>query len=239
MGPYMLSVSQPGFKDYNLTGIVLIAAQVAELNVTMQLGASTETVTVTGAAPLLNAETSSVATTLEATAVEDLLLNASGGQDALTLALATTPSTVGKNGTNQDFISIAGQPPLTNSVYLDGVESTTGLQGNSATPSKDALQEIQVMNNVADAEFGTGTAEIFQLKSGTNQFHGTAFEIFQNEDLNANTWSNNWFAGNTCNGIATCLATYARKRDRFNDYGGSAGGPIPQHDICVWRLRAL
>lgn len=234
VGSYMLSVSQSGFRDYNLTGIVLIAAQVAKQDVTMQIGASSETVTVTGAAPLLDAETSSVATTLETTAVEDLPLNATGGQDALSLALLTTPSTVGSNGTNQDFISIAGQPALTNSVYLNGVESTTGLQGNSATPSRDALQEIQLMNNVADAEFGTGTAEIFQVKSGTNRFHGTAFEILQNEDLNANTWSNNWFAANTCSGSASCIAKYARKRDRFNDYGVSGGGPIHRNTTFVF-----
>lgn len=234
VGPYTLQATQSGFKEYKLTGIVLVAAQVAELNVAMQVGASSQTVTVTGAAPLLDTETSSVGTTLETTAVEDLPLNASGGQDALTLALITTPSTVGTNGTNQDFISIAGQPPLTNSVYLNGVESTTGLQGNSATPSRDALQEIQLMNNVADAEFGTGTAEIFQIKSGTNQFHGTAFEILQNEDLNANTWSNKWYAADTCNGSASCLAGYARKRDRFNDYGGSAGGPIHRNTTFVF-----
>jgi hypothetical protein len=234
VGPYTLTASQPGFKDYKLTGIVLVAAQVAELNIHMQVGSSSQTVTVTGNAPLLNTETSSVATTLETTAVEDLPLNASGGQDALSLALITTPSTVGSNGTNQDFISIAGQPAMTNSVYLNGVESTTGLQGNSATPSRDALQEIQLMNNVADAEFGTGTAEIFQIKSGTNQFHGTAFEILQNEDLNANSWSNKWFAADTCNGSASCLAGYARKRDRFNDYGGSAGGPIHRNTTFVF-----
>jgi hypothetical protein len=167
--------SQAGLKD-NLTGIVLIAAEVAKQDVTMQVGASSQTVTVTGAAPLLDAETSSVAATLETTAVEDLPLSATGGQDALNLALITTPSTVGSNGTDQAFISIVGQPALANSVYLNGVESTTGLQGNSATPSRDALREIQLMINVADAEFGTGTAEIFQIKSETKQFHGTAFE---------------------------------------------------------------
>lgn len=236
VGPYMLQVSRPGFKDYKLTGIVLIAAQVAEVNVSMQVGSSSQTVTVTGSAPLLDAETSSVAATLETTAVEDLPLNASGGQDALTLALITTPSTVGSNGTNQDFISIAGQPPLTNSVYLNGVESTTGLQGNSATPSRDALQEIQLMNNVADAEFGTGTAEIFQMKSGTNHFHGTGFEILQNEDLNANTWSNKYFLSEQCGsaGTAACYANYARKRDRFNDFGVSAGGPIHHNTTFVF-----
>jgi Carboxypeptidase regulatory-like domain len=234
VGPYTLEVNQQGFRDYQLTGIVLIAAQVAELNVIMQIGTSSQTVTVTSDAPLLNAETSSVATTLETTALQGLPLNASGGQDALNLALATTPSTVGSNGTNQDFISIAGQPALSNSVYLNGVESTTGLQGNSATPSRDALQEIQLMNSVADAEFGTGTAELFQIKSGTNRFHGTAFWILQNEDLNANTWSNKWYASSTCNGSASCLAGYARKRNRFNEYGGSAGGPILHNKTFVF-----
>jgi Carboxypeptidase regulatory-like domain/TonB-dependent Receptor Plug Domain len=225
VGTYTLSISSSGFSEYRQTGIILVATQTLKVNVSMVVGSSTQTVTVTGGAPLLDAETSSVSTTLEESAIRDLPLNANNGQDALNLALSVTPGVNGTNGTNQDFVSFFGAQALTNSVYLNGVESTSGLQGNSATPSRDALQEVQVMNNVADAEFGTGSAEIFQLKSGTNKFHGTLFEILQNEDLNANTWSNKYFTA-TCAGVASCLSKYARGRQRFNDYGGSAGGPI-------------
>ena len=153
-------------------------------------------------------------------------------EDSLNLMIAVTPGVTGNNGSNQDFVAFAGAQALTNSVYLNGVESTSGLQGNLATPSRDALQEIQVMTNVTDAEFGTGSTEMFQIKSGTNQFHGSAFEILQNEDLNANTWSNKYFQSQCAPSNASCIRQYARALDRFNDYGGSAGGPL-------WRNRAF
>jgi hypothetical protein len=225
IGTYSLSVSRSGFNDYVQTDIILIATQVLQLNVKLTVGSSAQTVTVTGGAPLLDASTASVSTTLEQSAIEDLPLNANNGQDVMNMLLAVTPGARGGQGTNQDFVSFAGQQNLTNSVYLNGVESTAGLQGNSATPSRDSLQEVQAINNVADAEFGTGSAEIFQIKSGTNKFHGSAFEIMQNEDLNANTWSNKYYLS-SCAGVASCLSKYGRGRDRFNDYGGSVGGPI-------------
>lgn len=195
----------------------------------MSLGSSQQTVTVTGGAPLLDTETSSVAMTMEQSAIRDLPLNAFGGQDALNLMITVTPGITGNNGSNQDFVAFAGSQALTNSVYLNGVESTSGLQGNLATPSRDALQEIQVMTNVTDSEFGTGSAEMFQIKSGTNHFHGSAFEILQNEDLNANTWANKYFLSGCAAGNASCFHQYGRPLDRFNDYGGSAGGPIKRN----------
>jgi hypothetical protein len=213
VGTYTLTIGHDGFKDYVQTGIILIAAQVLQVNVKMAVGSSAETVTVTGGAPLMDTETATVSMTMEESAIRDLPLNAFGGQDAMNLMLAVTPGVTGTNGSNQDFVAFAGMQALTNAVYLNGVESTTGLQGNLATPGKDALQEIQVQTNVADAEFGTGSVEMFQVKSGTNQFHGSAFEILQNEDLNADTWENKY------NGIG-------RPLDRFNDYGFTGGGPI-------------
>jgi hypothetical protein len=232
VGTYTLTISDPGFNDYKQTGIILIAAQVLQVNVHMAVGSSAQTVTVTGGAPLLDTETSTVATTLEQQAIRDLPLNAFGGQDAMNLMLAVTPGATGTNGSNQDFVAFAGAQALTNSVYLNGVESTSGLQGNFATPGKDALQEIQVMTNVSDAEFETGSAELFQVRSGTNRFHGSAFEILQNEDLNANSWANKYFLSQCAPSNTSCIHQYGRPLDRFNDYGGTAGGPL-------WRNRAF
>jgi hypothetical protein len=226
VGTYTLIIKHDGFRDYQQTGIILIAAQVLKVNVRMEVGSSAQTVTVTGGAPLLDTETSSVAMTMEQSAIRDLPLNAFGGQDAMNLMLAVTPGVTGTNGSNQDFVAFAGAQALTNSVYLNGVESTTGLQGNLATPGKDALQEIQVMTNVADAEFATGSVEMFQIKSGTNQIHGSAFEILQNEDLNANSWANNYFLAQCSPSDASCRSEYSRPLDRFNDYGFTGGGPI-------------
>jgi Carboxypeptidase regulatory-like domain len=111
VGTYTLAISNPGFNDYKQTGIILVTAQVLEVNVHMTVGSSAQTVTVTGGAPLLDAETSTVATTLEQQAIRDLPLNAFGGQDAMNLMLAVTPGTTGTNGSNQDFVAFAGAQP--------------------------------------------------------------------------------------------------------------------------------
>ncbi len=232
VGTYTLAISRSGFQDYRQTGIILVAAQVLQVSVHMALGSSAQTVTVTGGAPLLETETSAVSMTMEQSAIRDLPLNAFGGQDAMNLMLAVTPGITGNNGSNQDFVAFAGAQALTNSVYLNGVESTSGLQGNLATPGKDALQEMQVMTNVSDAEFGTGSVEMFQVKSGSNRFHGSAFEILQNEDLNANTWANKYFLSRCAPTDATCIHQNGRPLDRFNDYGATAGGPL-------WKNRAF
>jgi hypothetical protein len=226
IGSYTLTISHAGFKDYVQTGIILIAAQVLQVNVHMAVGSSAQTVTVTGGAPLLDTETSGVSMTMEESAIRDLPLNAFGGQDAMNLMLAVTPGVTGTNGSNQDFVAFAGMQAMTNSVYLNGVESTSGLQGNLATPGRDALQEMQVMTNISDAEFGTASAEMFQVRSGTNQFHGSAFEILQNEDLNANTWANKYYLTQCAPGDTSCTNQNRRPLDRFNDYGFTAGGPI-------------
>lgn len=234
VGTYTLTIQRDGFRNYKQTGIILIAAQVLQVNVKLKVGSSSQTITVTGGAPLLNTEDADVSMTLEQSAIQDLPLNAYGGQDAMNLLLAVTPGVTGTMGSNQDFVAIAGAQALTNSVYLNGVSSTTGLQGNLATPSKDDLQEIQIRTNVNDAEFGTGSVEMLQTKSGTNQIHASAFEILQNEDLNANSWANNHYLAQCSPSDASCRSEYARPIDRFNDYGFSAGGPIRKNHSFIF-----
>lgn len=233
VGTYAVKCTQQGFKEHVQTGIILIAAQVLELNVHMTLGATTETVNVSGGVPLLETETTSVQMTMEESALRDLPLDATGGRDALNLLLATTPLVSNANGGQQtsggtqNWNSFAGQETMTNSVYVDGIESFSGIQGQIATPGLDALSETQLITSPSDAEFGTGGGvEMFQIKSGTNQLHGSAFEFLENEDLNANSWSNNYYGTLCAPGDTSCRAANSRGFDRFNDYGASAGGPI-------------
>jgi hypothetical protein len=227
LGTYTLAISSPSFRSYQHSGIVLIAAQVLQINVQMEIGSSAQNVTVTGDAPLLESETSTVATTMEESAIEDLPLSAAGGQDAFGLLMSTTPGVRGTRDSNNDYVSISGIESVTNSVYLNGVEATGGLQGHLATPGKDALQEIQIMTSAADAEFQDSSVELFQIKSGTSQLHGKGFEILQNEDLNANSYESNYFLSSCAPGDSSCKSQYSRPVDRFNDWGFSAGGPIP------------
>lgn len=240
VGTYAFKVSQPGFKDFAQTGIILIAAQVLEINVHLTVGSSAETVTITGGVPLLETETSTVSMTMEESALRDLPLAANNGRDALNLAFAVTPlvsTAQGGQGTgaSQNWVSFAGGLSVSNSVYIDGLESSAALQGQAATPGLDALSEVQIIISPSDAEFGTGGGvEMLQIKSGTNKFHGSAFEFLQNEDLNANSWANNYFLAQCASGDSSCRAANSRGLDRFNDYGASAGGPIWKNHTFIF-----
>jgi hypothetical protein len=239
VGVYSLKVTDAGFEDYERTGISPVADQVITADVRMTVGAPTETVTVSGT-PALDTETSTEAMTMEETAIRELPLNATGGRNALNLMVETSPnvgwgSSIAAN-TTQNWLSISGGETLSNSIFIDGTNATAGNQGMALTPGQDALQEMQFQTNVTDAELSQtgGGAITYVLKSGTNHFHGSAFEYLQNEDLNANTWSSKQFLTTCAAGDAACRAEYARQTDRFNDYGGSAGGPLWKNHSFVF-----
>jgi hypothetical protein len=242
VGEYRLDVSLAGFKTYTQIGISPVAGQVITANIAMKVGAASETVTVTGT-PEVEAQNESEAMTLEPTAIEALPLNANGGRNALFLLALTAPnvtltngaSSIGSSGT-QNWMSIAGGETFTNSVYIDGTNATAGNQGQAITPGQDALQEMQLQTNVTDAELSQtgGGAIVYVLKSGTNKIHGSAFEYMQNEDFNANQWTNNYYRAQCAAGDTACLRQNGRQRFRFNDYGGSAGGPIWKNHTFVF-----
>jgi hypothetical protein len=234
VGGYTLEVNHAGFRNYTLTGISPVAGQVITANVTMAVGATSETVIVTGTAEL-EMESASEAMTLEPTAIEELPLDASGGRDASRLLYATAPNVILTNGSGsigsagtQNWVSISGGETFTNSIFIDGTNATAGNQGMALTPGQDAIQEMQLQTNVTDAELSQtgGGAVVYVLKSGTNKLHGSAFEYLQNEDLNANQWISNYWKSQCAPGNAACIASNSRQQFRFNDYGGSAGGPI-------------
>ncbi len=232
VGNYVLEVSHDGFKTYTRAGISPVAGQVITANVKMAIGQTSETITVT-VAPELELESATEAMTMEPKAIEELPLDASGGRNALSLLVATAPnislaSIVNNNNQTQSSISIAGGESFSNSIYIDGTNATAGNQGQAITPGQDALQEMQLQTNVTDAELAKtgGGAIVYVLKSGTNKLHGSAFEYLQNEDLNANPWKNNYFLSECAAGDEVCRASDSRTKFRFNDWGGSLGGPI-------------
>ena len=230
IGDYTVVLSRAGFQNVQST-VHLVASAVQTLDVSLTVGSDTETVAVSAAPQLLEQETSSVTTTLEQEALRDLPLDATNGRDAVRLVVATTP-TASKSGIsgNQVYstLNFGGNSSWSNTVYIDGVDAGAGPQGAVATPGLEALQETQVQTTNADAELGAtgGGVLLFELKSGTNKLHGSAFEFLQNEALNANSWSNNYFLSSCAPSDAMCIRDNSRPRDRFNDYGGSLGGPI-------------
>lgn len=230
VGSYSIQISREGFKRYERTDIQLSAAQVAQINAELVLGAIQEAVVVTANAPFLEAETSSTAMTMKEDAIRNLPLNAAGGRDALNLMLSTVPLLSGsaQSPSSEIIMRVGGGQDHASTVYIDGVEATAGFQGDVATPGLDALQEMQVQTSGITAELGStgGGVVMYELKSGTNKFHGSGFEFLQNEALNANTWGNNQFLSGCAPSDKECRQQYKRARYRFNDWGFSAGGPI-------------
>jgi len=226
VGVYNVSVTSDGFKTAEKTSVVVQINTITSLDFTLQPGDVKETLTVVASGPTLQTETSEIGTVVSTRQIMDLPLAVdSTGQSHLRSPetfVFLTPGTAGP-GTNDDAHGIfqaklAGGQNFGNEVILDGA-STARMDSGSAfdqtAPSVEALQEFKVTTSTVPAEFGrtSGGVESFDTKSGTNAYHGTAFEIFRNEALDANTWFNNFFG-------------QPRNVDKKNDYGGSFGGPV-------------
>src|SRR5438445_2641225 len=222
VGSYELKVEKPGFASVAYPTFVLSLNQVARIDVPLKVGQVTQTVEVTGAAPVLKTEATQVDTIINS-ATNDNLPLASRNYVQLTLlapgAVSTDPASF-TSGNNTDFYSgrplINGNREQANNFLLDGMDNnqvSDNLLGY--TPAPDAIEEFNLITNNASAEFGNFEGGIVSatIKSGTNQYHGDAWEFFRNDKLNANSWSNN-FSGTP------------RDKLRWNMFGATLGGPV-------------
>src|SRR5436190_15790929 len=219
VGDYTVSVSAAGFKAKNLSGITLRVDQTVNLRIPLEVGATSETVEVTGAAPLVDSSTSSLGQVIENKKIIDLPLN---GRNAFALGLLsgnTTP--MFGMGSNLPFIAGGGRFSA-NEVTLDGVDNNTisnagsiGRNGIALTPSVDAVQEFKVKTSTFSAEFGHAAGAVINatIKSGTNQFHGTVFEFLRNDKLDATNFFNN-------------AAGQGKPAFHQNQFGAAVGGPV-------------
>jgi len=219
IGRYKLSYSLTGFKTIERSEVTVGVAQSIRLDVTMEIGEVSETVTVASNAELLNRDNALVATTIQANVITDLPLSFSGGRSIENFAYKLTPAVEGDNWTSY----IAGGPAFSKEVLIDGISATAQIQGHigESSPSMESIQEFKVQTSGMSAEYGHSSGGVFNfsLKSGTNDPHGTAFYYARNEAFNANTWMNNWMS-------ARDGKEYKRARDRQNVAGGSFGGPL-------------
>jgi hypothetical protein len=225
-GAYELKVEQGGFKTARLDNITLEVQQTARLDVTMELGAVGETVTITSAGALLNAENTTVGTVIENKRIVDLPLN---GRNFLQL-VSTAPNVsfgfgqAGQAGARQggtranQQIAVAGQRSYFNRFTIDGVENTdVNFNTPIILPSIDALQEFKVQTGVFPAEFGRASTQInISTKSGTRDYHGTLFEFLRNDALDARTYD---FTG-------VRAKDSPKEPFKWNQYGFTLGGPV-------------
>ena len=221
VGPYEVSAALSGFATTRRTGLTLTIGQVMTADIAMKVASTQEELTVTAEAPVIEIARTHQASTVGEEMVANLPVN---GRNFIDFAL-TTPGVT--RDVRQGDISFAGQRGTLNSLVIDGADNnntffgqTLGRTGSGRAPyqfSQDAVQEFQVNRNAYSAEYGRAGGAVINVvtKSGTNDFHGSAFEFFRHESLNANSWANK-----TRNPIAE------RARYRFDQFGGSLGGPI-------------
>ena len=181
----------------------LVVGQEAIVNLTLEVGAAAELVTVTDEAPLVNTTLSSTSGLINEVQIKELPLNGRSFDNLITLnpgAINYTYKSPGTVTSQGNTFSVAGRKPLENIFLLNGVEYT-GSSQLSITPGGvsgyllgiDAVREFNVLSGTYSAEYGkrAGAQVTAVTQSGTNQFHGSVFEFLRNSALDANTWSNN------------------------------------------------
>jgi hypothetical protein len=218
VGSYSLVVEAAGFKKFAQSGVTLEIDQTARVDASLDVGSTGETVQVTAAAPIVNTSNPELGRTVENREIVELpIVN----RNVYTL-LDLTPGV--QRNDNSIVLGYPEQRTLINggvdggagsvNYFLDGGVNITGLRNTgNILPNPDAVQEFRVQTNNYNAEYGRFASGVVNVltKSGTNQFHGSAFEFLRNTILNANTW------GNTTTGTPPL---------HRNQFGVTFGGPI-------------
>jgi hypothetical protein len=221
IGTYSLSISRDGFKTEKRSGIQLLTAQTIDLRIPLSVGSATQSVEVSVDGPLIQTTSSAVQTSVEQTEVRELPLNERNPLQLTTLTPGVVETSVGTEATQQDNtgISVNGLRTTQNTFLLDGaVYNDRFFDSVPTLPNPDALQEFTIQSSNYSAEYG-GAGALVQLstRSGTDQYHGTAYEFFRNTVLNAF----NYFKVNS---PATGLPV--KPPFKVNQFGGTVGGPI-------------
>ena len=199
---YRLSAEKAGFKRYEQTGILVQSGSTARVDFSLSIGLPTQSVLVTGEPSLLERETSDTQTIVTSREMEDLPLTSLGEQRNPAAFMQLAPGVTGRGSAapmNGDFANytrtmtpeVSGSMVGSTSFMLDGADVTSGggFEGDlrSFQVPPDAVGELKLMATNSSAEFGrsAGGAASFQIKSGSNQIHGTAFEFLRNDVLDA------------------------------------------------------
>jgi hypothetical protein len=217
VGNYRIEVSKPGFKKETQTGVNLVAEQVYTADIRLEIGNVSESVEVTSSSATVETAVSSVRSTVRTELIEDLPLN---GRDALSLQ-TLVPGSVNQPGarvslSEENGISVNGARGSDNNVILDGGTNVDVYTGTPASlPNPDALQEFSVVSSSFDSEYGRSAGSLVSavIKSGSNSYHGSAYDYLRNDDMDAHQF---FFGG-------TLLPKNPLKQNQF---GASLGGPI-------------
>ncbi|MEO7653809.1 MAG: carboxypeptidase regulatory-like domain-containing protein, partial [Bryobacteraceae bacterium] len=225
-GRYIVRVKHEGFRPVESEQFTLNTGTRPRMDLTLPLGAISERVEITAEAPIVNATTTDLGIVMERAKIDALPLNGRNFQQLVGLQAGVLSSPAGQG--SRGGMEFNGSPGLGNNLLLDGVDmsfgennasaSDTGAGGGGAlinAVSVEALQEFKATGSAFAAEYGRATGGVLNLttKSGTNQFHGTLFEFFRNDKLDANSFFSN-------------RSGLAKPPLRWNQFGGNFGGPI-------------
>jgi len=220
VGIYDVQVEQTGFQAKVQTGLRITVGQEAVMNFTLDVGAVTETVSVTAEAPIVNTTSGMLGSLVNKQTLADLPLNGRNYTDLALLQSGVNVNRLGGGRTDSGIqFSANGAPVRSNLFMMDGTIMNDARNSGGGSLSKNTLgiegiQEFQVVTNAFSAEYGLnmGSQITMVTKSGTNQMHGSLFEYLRNSALEARNWTD-----------------IQKPPFRRNNYGGSVGGPI-RHD---------
>jgi len=238
IGTYEVAISQAGFKTFHQTGLAIDANSALRVDAVLQIGATTEKVEVSTDSVHVETESTQMGEVISGKTMTAVPLNGRSFTDLLALQPGVSPyiandtgSTVNDRpvdgGLNSGNQSVNGQREASNGFMVNGSNVEEGKNNGAAIiPNLDSIEEFRIITNNFDAEYGNYSGGQINVvtKSGTNAFHGSAFEFFRNPSLNATEW------------YATAPADLHR-----NQFGGTFGGPIRKNstfffvDYQGWR----
>jgi len=242
VGSYSVKVTATGFETATHAAFTLVLNQTARVDMPLKVGQATETVEVTGSAPVLQTESTEVSTLIDANTVTSLPLAA---RNYVQLTLLSP----GATNVNPESMQLPQNQLTAGRPYINGNREQANLflldgQANSEkqndeigyTPGVDAIQEFNIITQNASAEFGNYEGGIINatIKSGTNAYHGDIFEFLRNDALNANKYWNGMTKG-----IPAFEGAFGYQKDgtglkpkfRYNQFGGTFGGPIIKNKL--------
>jgi len=232
-GPYQVTVSAQGFQTELRTGITLTVGGQQALNVALRVGQTTQTISVSGAAPAVQLASSTVSGNVNRTTVVELPLNGRDWTQLATLqpgvATVNTQQTLGVNSPRGvrgygNAMTISGTRPQENNYRMDGFsinDYSNGAPGSvlGGNLGVDAIQEFSVLTSNYDASYGRTAGGVINaiLKSGTNAFHGDAYEFMRNDNVDARNF------------FEPTIGHFVR-----NQFGASGGGPIKKDKAFIF-----
>jgi hypothetical protein len=252
VGPYRMQIEKVGFQTILKEDLFLHTQDALQVNFQMAVGSISETVTVSGTSVNMNTTDATVGTIIDRQFISDIPLNGRSFQSLVLLSPGVTTTTPQPTDAEGEY-SVNGQTANSNNYLLDGADASatnymksnpifggagtagmapnaTALGSTQALVNVDALQEFRIATSTYSAEFGRqpGAQISFQSRSGTNDYHGTAFDYLRNTVMDANNWFNNY---------ATPKIT--KPQERQNDFGGVFGGPLGVPHLLSGKDRAF